>query len=113
MIWLVVILGLVALIFIHECGHFFVARWVGIKPRAFYLGFPPALVKTQRNGVEYGIGVFPLGGLVRIPGMHRPAVRDLESFMAPALREEPGLAPFVQRVRRKLDEQDYSGAREA
>ena len=43
----VAILGLAFLILIHEAGHFFVARAVGMRPRKFYLGFPPALVKTS------------------------------------------------------------------
>jgi regulator of sigma E protease len=101
------------LVFLHELGHFSVALLVGIKPRSFYVGFPPAIAKVTRNGIEYGIGAIPLGGLVRIPGMHRPAGKDLEAFMAAALREQPDLAPYVQRVRRRLDEGDYDGAREA
>ncbi len=113
MIWLVVIVGLLALVFLHELGHFVVARLVGIKPRSFYVGFPPAIAKVRRNGIEYGIGAIPLGGLVRIPGMHRPSGHDLEAFMAPALREEPGLAPSVRRVRRALDADDFAGARAA
>ena len=112
MIWLVVILGLTLLVFLHELGHFSVALAVGIRPRSFYVGFPPAIAKIKRNGIEYGIGAIPLGGLVRIPGMHRPAGKDVEAFMAPALREEPGLSPAVQRVRRRLDDGDYQGARD-
>jgi regulator of sigma E protease len=54
--WLVAILGLAALVFLHELGHFSVARLVGMKPRAFYVGFPPAVVKVEHDGVEYGIG---------------------------------------------------------
>ena len=72
---LISILGLGLLILIHEAGHFFVARAVGMNPRKFYVGFPPALAKTTRNGIEYGIGAIPLGGYVKIPGMHRPARR--------------------------------------
>ena len=74
----VAILGLAVLILLHEAGHFFVARAVGMNPRRFYLGFPPALVKVTRKGIEYGIGAIPLGGYVKIPGMHRPAPSDLE-----------------------------------
>jgi regulator of sigma E protease len=73
MTWLVVVLSLAALVFLHELGHFTVARLVGMKPRAFYIGFPPALVTVRRNGIEYGIVAIPLGGYVRIPGMQRPA----------------------------------------
>ena len=65
---LVSIAGLAFLILIHEAGHFFTARGVGMKPRRFYIGFPPAVLKTTRNGIEYGLGAIPLGGYVR----HRP-----------------------------------------
>jgi regulator of sigma E protease len=111
--WLVVALGLFGLVFLHELGHFTVALAVGIRPRSFYVGFPPAIAKIKRNGIEYGIGAIPLGGLVRIPGMHRPSPHDLETFMATALREDPSLVPFVQRVRRLLEAGDLAGARDA
>src|SRR5207253_3213032 len=78
------ILRLAALILLHEPGHFFVARAVGMSPRRFYLGFPPALVKVTRKGIEYGIGAIPLGGYVKIPGMHRPAPSDLDVQLGPA-----------------------------
>jgi len=112
MTYLVVAIGLLLLIFLHELGHFAAARAVGIKPRKFYVGFPPALVKVTRNGVEYGIGAIPLGGYVRIPGMHRPAARDFDAWIRPALNEEAAFAPVVQRVRRQLDAENFSGARE-
>lgn len=113
MTWLVVAVGLLLLVFLHELGHFSVALAVGMRPRSFYIGFPPAVAKIKRNGIEYGIGAIPLGGLVRIPGMHRPAPRDLETFMSPALREQPDLAPPTQRVRRSLEVGDFAGARAA
>ena len=103
MTWLVVVVGLLLLVFLHELGHFSVALAVGIRPRSFYVGFPPAIAKFRHRGIEYGLGAIPLGGLVRIPGMHRPAPRDLEAFMGSALREEPGLATFVQRVKTMLE----------
>jgi regulator of sigma E protease len=112
MTYLVVIFGLLLLIFLHELGHFVAARAVGIKPRKFYVGFPPALAKVRRNGVEYGIGTIPLGGYVKIPGMHRPAARDFDAWMQPALREDPELAPAAQRVRRQLEAENFAGARE-
>jgi regulator of sigma E protease len=111
MTYLVVVFGLLLLIFLHELGHFTAARAVGIRPRKFYVGFPPALFKVNRNGVEYGIGSIPLGGYVRIPGMHRPAARDFDVWIRPALHEEAGLAPVAQRVRRQLEAENYDGAR--
>jgi regulator of sigma E protease len=113
MTWLVVVGGLVLLVFLHELGHFSVALAVGMRPRSFYIGFPPALAKIRHKGIEYGIGMIPLGGLVRIPGMHRPAARDVEVYMEPALREQPSLAAQLAAVRRALDAEDYDGARAA
>ena len=113
MTYVVVIAGLVLLVFLHELGHFAVARAVGMRPRSFYIGFPPALVKIRRKGIEYGIGMIPLGGMVQLPGMNRPAARDLRLFLEPAVREEPGLVPAVGAVRRALDAENYEAARRA
>jgi regulator of sigma E protease len=107
------ILGLAFLILMHEAGHFFVARAVEMKPRRFYLGFPPALVKVMRNGIEYGIGAIPLGGYVKIPGMHRPAASDLDVQLAAALKEEPSLFPKLARIKRRLARGDLDGTRAA
>jgi regulator of sigma E protease len=107
------IVGLGFLILIHEAGHFFVARAVGMNPRKFYLGFPPALVKTRRQGIEYGIGAIPLGGYVKIPGMHRPAAGDLDVYFGRAVEEDGSLRRPVEELRRRLDESDYEAAREA
>ena len=104
------ILGLAFLILVHEAGHFFVARGVGMNPRKFYLGFPPAVAKTTRNGIEYGVGAIPLGGYVKIPGMHRPAGGDLDVHFGRAIEEAPPLGRPVGDLRRHLDENDYDGA---
>jgi regulator of sigma E protease len=107
------LLGLAFLILVHEAGHFFVARAVGMNPRKFYVGFPPAVVKTKRNGIEYGIGAIPLGGYVKIPGMHRPAAGDVDVHFGRGLEEEPALRRPVEDLRARLDESDYEGARDA
>ena len=60
-----------------------------MRPRRFYIGFPPAILKTTRNGIEYGLGAIPLGGFVKIPGMHRPAPVDVDAGLSRALHEEP------------------------
>jgi regulator of sigma E protease len=109
----VAILGLAVLILLHEAGHFYVARAVGMSPRRFYIGFPPALVRVRRKGIEYGIGAIPLGGYVKIPGMHRPAASDLDVQFGPVLREQPQLVGAVARVKRPLEAGDLDGAREA
>lgn len=81
------IVGLVVLVMIHEAGHFFAARAVGMTPRKFYLGFGPPIAKTVRGGVEYGIGSLPLGGYVKIPGMNRPSPGDLAATLRPETRD--------------------------
>jgi regulator of sigma E protease len=107
----VAILGLGLLVLVHEAGHFFTARAVGMSPRRFYVGFPPALVRVKRKGIEYGIGAIPLGGYVKIPGMHRPAPSDLETFFGPAREEAPQLSAPLVRLKRKFEDGDMDGAR--
>jgi regulator of sigma E protease len=110
---LVSLLGLAFLILIHEAGHFFVARGVGMNPRKFYIGFPPAVVKTRRGGIEYGIGAIPLGGYVKIPGMHRPAAGDLDVHLGRALEEVPSLRRPLEALREALEAGDYERAKAA
>ena len=102
----IAILGLAFLILVHEAGHFFASRAVGLRPRRFYVGFPPAIAKTTRNGIEYGIGAIPLGGFVTIPGMHKPIPHDAERRFGRAVEEAPTLGGPVDRVKRELDGDD-------
>jgi regulator of sigma E protease len=106
----VAIVGLGFLILVHEAGHFFASLAVGMRPRRFYVGFPPALVKTTRRGIEYGIGAIPLGGFVTIPGMHRPAPFDADTYFGPAVREEPSLVQGVEALKRHLAAGDLAAA---
>jgi regulator of sigma E protease len=102
----IAILGLGFLILIHEAGHFFASLAVGLRPRRFYVGLPPAAFKVKRNEIEYGIGVIPLGGFVSIPGMHRPIPHDAERRFSRAVTEVPGLAGPLDRIRRGLSADD-------
>jgi regulator of sigma E protease len=104
------ILGLGFLILIHEAGHFFTARGLQMRPRKFYIGFPPAIFKVRRGGIEYGVGAIPLGGYVKIPGMHRPAAVDLELRLQRSLREAPELVAPLERVKRLLTAQRWEEA---
>ena len=64
-------LSLSLLIVLHECGHFFPARWFKTRVEKFYLFFDPyfSLYKKKIGETEYGIGWLPLGGYVKISGM--------------------------------------------
>ena len=74
----------------------------------FYVGFPPAVVKRSYGETEYGIGLIPLGGFVRIVGMGRPRGRDLhacgEAAEKAAERRSPDqadrLTPALERASR-------------
>jgi regulator of sigma E protease len=111
MSFLIAILGLAVLVLIHEAGHFFTARAVGMRPRRFYIGFPPPVAKTTRKGIEYGIGAIPLGGYVKIPGMHRPAPTDLDSHFGPALFRDTSLVGPVERTKRLVAAGEFERAR--
>ena len=62
-------LGFVALIVLHEAGHFVAAKAVGMRVERFSLFFPPMVASFRRGETEYGIGAIPLGGYVKITGM--------------------------------------------
>lgn len=65
---ILVILGIGLLIFIHELGHFLVAKKIGVRVLAFSLGFGPAIFKKQWGETEYRLSLFPLGGYVKLAG---------------------------------------------
>jgi membrane-associated protease RseP (regulator of RpoE activity) len=65
-----VILAVVIMIMLHELGHFATAKWSGMKVTEFFLGFGPRLWSVRRGETEYGIKALPLGGYVKIIGMH-------------------------------------------
>ena len=102
----IALLGLGFLILIHEAGHFFASLAVGLRPRRFYVGFPPAIVKRKRNNIEYGLGAIPVGGFVTIPGMHRPIPHDAERRLSRAVSEAPALVGPFDRIRRGLGATD-------
>ncbi len=56
------------LVFVHELGHFLLARWNGVRVLTFSLGFGPKLLKVQRGDTEYCISIIPLGGYVKMAG---------------------------------------------
>jgi regulator of sigma E protease len=60
--------GLAALIFVHELGHFLVARKVGVVVEKFSLGFGPKIVSFTRGNTEYLLAWIPLGGYVKMKG---------------------------------------------
>jgi regulator of sigma E protease len=56
------------LVFVHELGHFAMARWHGVRVLTFSLGFGPKIFKVKRGDTEYAISAVPLGGYVKMAG---------------------------------------------
>jgi regulator of sigma E protease len=56
------------LIFVHELGHFLMARRIGVRVLTFSLGFGPKLISVKRGDTEYCVSAIPLGGYVKMAG---------------------------------------------
>jgi regulator of sigma E protease len=56
------------LIFVHELGHFLMARRIGVRVLTFSLGFGPKLINVKRGDTEYCVSLVPLGGYVKMAG---------------------------------------------
>src|SRR5918992_5359728 len=56
------------LIFVHELGHFLMARRIGVRVLTFSLGFGPKLLAFRRGDTEYCMSAIPLGGYVKMAG---------------------------------------------
>jgi len=64
-----VVLSIVLMIFLHELGHYVMAKRAGMKVTEFFIGFGPRIWSTQRGEVEVGIKAIPAGAYVRVVGM--------------------------------------------
>ena len=74
------IIVLSLLVFVHELGHFLVAKKAGMKVEEFGFGFPPKLFGIKRGETTYSINWIPLGGFVRIKGESGDHKEDSDSF---------------------------------
>ena len=64
--WFILVLGI--LVFVHELGHFMMARRIGVRVLTFSLGFGPKLFSFRRGDTEYCVSAIPLGGYVKMAG---------------------------------------------
>ncbi len=125
-----VVAGLGLVIFVHELGHFLVAKACGVKCEKFYVGFdvpirlgpirlPRTLGKFQWGETEYGIGIIPLGGYVKMLGQDddpRNAAREAERVRirkeaAAGEEDQAGSAPAE--AKHAAEEADAEGMPEA
>ncbi|HEX8400691.1 MAG TPA: RIP metalloprotease RseP [Allosphingosinicella sp.] len=71
------------LIFIHELGHYFAGRWLGVKADVFSIGFGREVAGwTDRRGTRWKIGWLPLGGYVKFAGDMNPASQPSEEWLS-------------------------------
>jgi len=69
--WLVALYGalvLGVLVFVHELGHFLVAKWLGVQVISFSIGMGPRVFGFRLGETDYRISILPLGGFVRMAG---------------------------------------------
>jgi regulator of sigma E protease len=88
---------LTAVVFVHELGHFLVARWCGIRIAAFSIGFGRELAGfTDRRGTRWKLSAVPLGGYVRFEGDENAAsIPDPEMLARILPSERHGLFHFA------------------
>lgn len=81
----IVVLGV--LIFVHELGHFWAAKSVGIGVERFSIGLGPRIWGVERGGTEYVLSAIPLGGYVKMQGMDDEVMEQLEGGAAETPRK--------------------------
>jgi membrane-associated protease RseP (regulator of RpoE activity) len=81
-------LGILIAVAIHEAGHFWSARWFGMKATRYFIGFGPTIFAFKRNGVEYGLKALPFGAFVKIVGM-TPQEEDIDPETGKSGADDP------------------------
>ncbi|MCK4918791.1 MAG: RIP metalloprotease RseP [Candidatus Pacebacteria bacterium] len=77
------ILGVI--VFVHELGHFLVAKYHGVKIEEFGIGFPPKIFGIKKGETEYTLNWIPLGGFVKIVGEDGEDKEDPRSFASKSI----------------------------
>jgi regulator of sigma E protease len=87
------ILAVSLLIIVHECGHFFAARAVGMRVERFSFGFGPVLLSLRRGETLFELRAVPIGGFVAVPMRVEPAPAALGGAdpAAPVDPADPGV----------------------
>jgi len=93
--WTAAIFSLAFLIVVHEGGHYFVARWCGMRIERFSIGFGPGIFKrrSKKTGTIFQIAPIPFGGFVEIRGMN--IAEDVDPDDRAAYPNRPAWQRFV------------------
>ncbi|MFU8805550.1 MAG: RIP metalloprotease RseP [Bradymonadaceae bacterium] len=87
-LYFIILIGV--LIFVHELGHFLVAKFFDVKVLRFSIGFGPAILSYQKGETEYVICALPLGGYVQMLGADLESIEELPpEDQARALMKKP------------------------
>jgi membrane-associated protease RseP (regulator of RpoE activity) len=84
---------IVAIVMLHELGHFATAKWAGMKVTEYFVGFGPRLWSVRRGETEYGVKAVPAGGYVRITGF--TVLEDVATEDEPRTYRQQ---PFYKRI---------------
>ncbi len=85
-----------ALVFVHELGHFLVAKWSGIRVDEFALGFPPKILGKKVGETVYNLNIVPFGGYVKIFGDDADVMSDLADSEADKARSFIAKPRYIQ-----------------
>ena len=88
--WVIFLVALLFSVMLHETGHFVVAKKFGMKCTRYFVGFGPTIWSTRRGETEYGIKALPVGGFVKIIGMHSLDDVDDPADEPRSFRRQPG-----------------------
>jgi membrane-associated protease RseP (regulator of RpoE activity) len=88
--WVIFLVALLFSVMLHETGHFVLAKKFGMKCTRYFVGFGPTIWSTQRGETEYGIKAIPIGGFVKIIGMHSLDDVDDPADEPRSFRRQPG-----------------------
>jgi membrane-associated protease RseP (regulator of RpoE activity) len=88
--WVIFLVALLFSVMLHETGHFVLAKKFGMKVTRYFVGFGPTIWSTTRGETEYGIKALPLGGFVKIVGMHSLDDVDDPEDEPRSFRSHPG-----------------------
>ncbi|GAA9177305.1 RIP metalloprotease RseP [Helicobacter pylori] len=89
MMFIVAVLMLAFLIFVHELGHFTIARICGVKVEVFSIGFGKKLCFFKLFGTQFALSLIPLGGYVKLKGMDKEENETNESANDSYVQKSP------------------------
>ncbi len=91
---LLVILLFGVTVFVHELGHYLLAKWLGLVVDVFSIGFGPAIIKKKIGDITYKIGWIPVGGYVALPQLDPGGAEDSDGNK----RDLPAIAAWKKMI---------------